>query len=126
MIVRVSAYIFIVLTGLAVLFQLCLAGGLPWGAASMGGKFPGKYPVKMRFIAVINSLVLLFIIFIVSVRSGLILSGIYPLSKVIIWFMVVFFAAGTIMNTITPSKIERVWAPVTLVQFITSLIIALN
>ncbi|MCG9874738.1 MAG: hypothetical protein MH321_08135 [Leptospiraceae bacterium] len=30
-----------IFAGILILFQLCLAAGLPWGAASMGGKFPG-------------------------------------------------------------------------------------
>jgi hypothetical protein len=30
------------------------------------------------------------------------------------------------LNSITPSKIERIWAPVSLIQFITSLIVALS
>jgi len=36
-----SAKIFTVFTAIVILFQLGLAIGMPWGAASMGGKFPG-------------------------------------------------------------------------------------
>jgi hypothetical protein len=39
-----SAIIFTVFTAIVILFQLGLAIGMPWGAASMGGKFPGNDP----------------------------------------------------------------------------------
>jgi hypothetical protein len=122
----VSAYLFTALTGIVVMFQACLAAGLPWGKASMGGKFPGKYPPKMRLVAIVNILILGFISLIVLSRAGLILPGIRSFSKVAIWIIAVFFLAGTVMNTITPSKIERIWAPVALLQLITSVIVALS
>lgn len=126
MISEVSAAVCTVLTGTVILFQACLAAGAPWGAASMGGKFPGKYPPAMRIAAVANMLILMCIAAIVLTRAGLIFPDIMPLSKTAIWFVVVFFAAGTIMNTITPSRIERIWAPVALFQCITSIMVALG
>ena len=122
----ISAYSFTTLTGIVILFQACLAAGLPWGKASMGGKFPGKYPPKMRLVAIINIIILGFLALIVLSRAGLLLPGIMPFAKIAIWVVVVFYFAGTIMNTITPSKIERIWAPVALLQFITSIIVALS
>ncbi len=124
--VSVSAQIFTALTGIVILFQACLAAGLPWGKASMGGKFPGKYPPKMRLVAIINIIVLGFISLIVLSRANLLFPEMLPFSKIAIWIVVVFFLAGTIMNTITPSKIERIWAPVALLQLITSIIVALG
>ncbi len=121
-----AAQIFAVLTGIVIVFQVCLAAGVPWGKASMGGKFPGKYPPKMRFVAILNILVLVIIAVIVLSRAGLFLPGMMPFTKFAIWIVVVFFLAGTIMNAITPSKIERIWAPVALLQLITSIIVALS
>jgi hypothetical protein len=126
MIETISAILFTFLTGVIIVFQLCLAMGMPWGAASMGGKFPGKYPTKMRIVAIINSIVLLFIAIIVLSGAGLLLLQINKFSKVAIWFIVLFFAIGTIMNTITKSKIERIWAPVAALQTITSFIVAIS
>jgi len=126
MIAQISAQIFTVLTVIMILFQACLAAGLPWGDASMGGKFPGKYPPKMRLVAIINMFILAFMAIIVLSRANLILSNMMPFSKIAIWVVVVFYLAGTIMNTITPSKIERIWAPVTLFQLITSIIVGLS
>ncbi|MDC7234298.1 MAG: hypothetical protein PQJ58_13785 [Spirochaetales bacterium] len=126
MLVTVSAQLFTGLTLAVILFQACLAAGLPWGAASMGGKFPGKYPPKMRLAAILNILVLTFLTLIILSRAEIILPEMVSFSRIAIWVVVVFNLAGTIMNTITPSKIERIWAPVALLQFITSIIIALS
>lgn len=126
MIATISAKIFCGLALIVILFQACLAAGLPWGKASMGGKFPGKYPPKMRLMAIINIIILAFIAIIVLSRANLLLPVMFPFSKIAIWFVVVFFLAGTIMNTITPSKIERIWAPVAFIQLIASIFVALS
>ena len=122
----ISAIIFTVFTGIVILFQGCLAAGLPWGKASMGGKYPGKYPPKMRIVAVINMILLSFIATIVLSEADLMFPQLKTISSIGIWFVVVFFFIGTIMNSITPSKIERIWAPVALIQLITSIIVAIS
>lgn len=121
-----SAIIFTVFTGIVFIFQGCLAAGVPWGAASMGGRYPGKYPPRMRVIAVINMLVLAFIAAVVLSEAGIMFSWLKPISGIGIWVIVAYFVIGTVMNTITPSKIERIWAPVTLIQLATSLIVAIS
>ena len=126
MIVSLSAIVFTILTGIVVIFQGCLAAGIPWGAASMGGKYPGKYPPKMRIVAIINMILLSFITAIVLSRAEILFPFLKAVSNIAIWFVVVFFAIGTVMNTITRSKIERIWAPVALLQFVSSLITALS
>jgi phosphoglycerol transferase MdoB-like AlkP superfamily enzyme len=124
--VTLSAQIFTVLTGIVIIFQACLAAGMPWGAASMGGKYPGVYPPKMRIVALVNIVVLMFLAIIVLSKAGLLFPQLLPFSKIAIWFVVVFLLLGSVMNSITPSKIERIWAPVAFIQFITSLIVALH
>ncbi len=121
-----AALIFTILSGIIVIFQLCLFAGLPWGAASMGGKFPGKYPAKMRFVALINAFLLIFIAIIVISCANIYFPQMKSFSDKAIWGVVIFSFIGTIMNTITPSKIERIWAPVILTQLICSLYIAVN
>jgi hypothetical protein len=126
MLETVVAIIFTILTGIVIIFQGCLAAGAPWGKASMGGKYPGKYPPKMRIVAVLNMLILAFIAAVVLSEANLMFHQLNVISGIGIWVVVVFFAIGTIMNTITPSKIERIWAPVALIQLITSLIVAIS
>ena len=126
MLVTVSTIIFTVLTGIVIIFQGCLAAGVPWGEASMGGRYPGKYPPKMRVLAVMNMVILCFITALVLSKADLVFPQLKSISSIGIWVIVVFFIIGTIMNTITPSKIERIWAPVTFIQLITSLIVAIS
>lgn len=126
MLATLSAIIFTILTGILVLFQGCLAAGVPWGAASMGGRYPGKYPTKMRVVATVNILILVFIEILVLSRSHLAFFQLNSIARTGIWFIVFFFTLSTLMNTITPSKIERIWAPVAFVQLVASLIIAFS
>jgi hypothetical protein len=126
MLETVSAIIFTALTGIVIIFQGCLAVGLPWGEASMGGKYPGKYPPKMRVVAVMNMLILGFIATVVLSEANLMFPLLNPISSIGIWVIVVFFIIGKITNTITPSKIERIWAPVAFIQLITSFIVAIS
>ena len=126
MLATYSAIVFSVLCGIVALFHIALAAGLPWGAASMGGKFPGKYPPLMRVVAVLNAVLLTGLASIVLIRAGLIFPSLLSFSAVAIWVVVVSFVSGTIMNIITPSKIERIWAPVAFIQLLTSLIVAIS
>jgi len=120
------AIIYTTSIAIVVLFQGCLAVGLPWGAASMGGRYPGKYPPKMRIIAIVNMIVLCILAIIVLVKSGFLLPQLLSFSRYAIWFVIVFSLISIVLNTITKSKIERIWIPVALIQFATSIIVALN
>ncbi|KAF0199986.1 MAG: putative integral membrane [Bacteroidetes bacterium] len=124
--VTISAIIFAILTGIVIIFQGCLAAGVPWGAASMGGRYPGKYPPKMRVVAILNILILLFMAAIVLAEADLLLPQLKSISGFAVWVIAGFFVIGTVLNTITPSKIERIWAPVALVQLIMSVIVAIG
>lgn len=121
-----SAWFFTISTIIVMLFQFGLFLGMPWGAASMGGKFPGKYPTKMRGVALVNILLLIVFNLIVLIHAGIIFPSLYVFSQKLIYIVVVFFAIGSVLNIITPSKIERMWAPIAIIQFITSLLIALG
>lgn len=122
-----AAYLFSVLIAVVVLFQLALALGAPWGEMAMGGKFPGRLPLRMRIAALVQIAVLVFIALIVLTRAGVILDEFSSLSKLAIWAVVVFSLIGTILNTITPSKKERMlWVPVTTVLLICATYVAVS
>ncbi len=76
-------------------------------------------------VAVINMMLLSFIGTTVLSEADLMFPQFNTISGIGIWFVVIFFI-GTIMNTITPSKIERIWAPVAFIQLTTSIIIAIS
>ncbi len=116
--------LFTFITSIIIIFQLCLFIGLPWGSASMGGKFPGVYPKHMRVIPLLSAVFLSFIIFIVLIKTKIIFQNGFFLSPYEIWFVVFFSFIQVILHIITPSKIEKIWLPLVSIMFITSLLIA--
>ncbi|MCA9747706.1 MAG: hypothetical protein KC414_01240 [Romboutsia sp.] len=93
----------------------------------MGGKYPGKLPLRMRITSVFSMLILSLFAIIVLTKTNLILNEYKSISNSAIWFVVGFLTIGFIMNVITPSKIERnIWAPTTAILLITSLIVAIS
>lgn len=126
MIVLTSAIVFIVLILIVILFQIALAAGVPWGEYAMGGKFPGKYPISMRFACIFQIAILAFMGIIVLSKSGLLLPRWSSFSDIAIWFIVAYLVLGTLLNLITRSVWERrIWAPVTLLMLISSIIVAM-
>jgi hypothetical protein len=127
MAVQIAAIVFSVLIGGVILFQLALAAGVPWGSYAMGGKFPGKYPPAMRAATLVQIVILAGLAFIVLSNSGLMLSGWYSFSQSAIWFVVGFSVLATILNLITKSVLERrIWAPVSLLLLVTSVVVAVG
>ncbi|WP_373231361.1 hypothetical protein [Cohnella sp.] len=122
-----SAIIFSTLIGIVIIFQLLLAVGMPWGSYAMGGKFPGKYPPAMRIASFLQSIILTFIASIVLSESGIMYPDWLSFTKTAIWFVVSFSVIATILNLITKSVWERrIWAPVSLLLLITSIIVAIG
>ncbi|MDX1351462.1 MAG: hypothetical protein R3254_00520 [Thiomicrorhabdus sp.] len=123
----IAAYIFGSLTIIVMLFQLALTLGAPWGEMAMGGKFPGRYSIKLRIAAFIQFLILGFMALVVLTHAGLLLPEWYAFSQKAIWLIVILSAIIAILNTITPSKKERIlWSPITIILFICALIVAQN
>ncbi|WJM09817.1 hypothetical protein [Paenibacillus sp. PK1-4R] len=127
MIVLTSAIAFTILILIVILFQVALAVGVPWGEYAMGGKFPGKYPVSMRFACIFQIAILAFMGIIVLSKAGLLWPQWSVFAETAIWFIVAYLVLGTILNLITRSVWERrIWAPVTLLMLISSIIIAIT
>jgi len=114
-----------VLVGAAILFQLALASGVPWGKLAWGGKFPGQLPVHMRVASVASALLLLGFGMVVAARAGIALSHWQPVSQVLVWVVVAYSALGVIANAVTPSAWERIiWLPVTTLLLASSIVVA--
>jgi hypothetical protein len=127
MVVTISATVFSTLIAIVILFQIALAAGMPWGSYAMGGKFPGKFPPTMRIASLIQVIILSFIASIVLIKSGLIFPDWSSFTKAAIWFVVAFSVIATVLNLITRSVWERrIWAPVSLLMLITSIIVAIG
>lgn len=122
-----AAFAFLVLTFAVVAFQLALAAGAPWGALTLGGKFPGRLPARMRPVPIVSAVLLLVFAGIVAARVGM-LSGLAGGDAVrwAIWGVVAYCALGVVANAATPSRNERrLWLPVVSLMLASSLIVAL-
>lgn len=111
---RSAAFLYLALTACVVLFHLSLILGAPFGVATMGGRWPGVLPTEGRLSSALSGLLLLLMARIVA-EAG----GIAPrrLPGASIWPVALVLLAALVMNTITPSWVERaIWVPVVLVQ----------
>ena len=123
----VAAWVFAVFLAVVVLFQLALAAGAPWGEVSMGGRFPGRYPPFLRFVCLLQVVVLVLLGLIVFARAGIVLPEWHAASRRLVWGVVAFSAVAVVANLLTPSKWERIlWAPVAVVLLASSLVVALG
>lgn len=122
-----SAVIFAVLIAAVMLFQLMLALGMPWGNLAMGGRYPGKFPPAIRIVAFFQISILGFLALIVLSKSGLVLPEWRSFAVTAIWFVVGFSVLATLMNLMTKSVWEkRIWAPVSALMLITSVMVAVG
>ena len=65
-----AALVHLVATAIVVSFQLLLALGAPWGEYTMGGRFPGRFPPRMRVLAVVQAVVLSLLALVVLSAAG--------------------------------------------------------
>ncbi len=123
--IRMSAFVYALASGVVAAFQIALALGAPWGSFAMGGAFPGQYPPLMRVTAVVLALILALMAGVVLARAGVALPRWSRSSRWLVWVIVAYGAIGTILNLITPSGGERLlWAPVAAVMFVSALVVA--
>lgn len=99
--------IFLALVAVAVVFQIALALGAPWGEYTLGGRYPGALPGRLRPAALAQALVLCLFALIASTRAGLILPEAEAISRLAIWLVAGFFVPGSLANLATPSRRER-------------------
>jgi hypothetical protein len=122
----IAASVFIALLSVLALFQMALAAGAPWGALAMGGRYPDRFPPAMRVAAIVQVAVYALLGAIVLSRAGLALAEWSGFSRAAVWGVVGLMGVAVVLNLITPSKWERrLWAPVAILMFAASLIVAL-
>ncbi|MGF1617204.1 MAG: hypothetical protein ACFCU2_05275 [Acidimicrobiia bacterium] len=115
------------LLGLIALFQIALAAGVPWGAASWGGRHPGRLPTGYRVGSAVAGLffypaVAVYILYSAGVLGdGTSIGGVAGL-----WVLAGIFGLSTVINLISPSKVERIWAPVALVLTVCCAVLAIS
>lgn len=124
---REAAVVFCTLGGVVAVFQLALAGGLPWGGIALAGKFPGQLPLAMRIVAFVQAVVMGSLAAVVCTRAGIVFPHWLLLSEKLCWAVVVFSALSLLMNLVTPIRWERlIWAPVAAALFASSFVVAIS
>lgn len=120
-----AALIFTIVTAGAIVFQIALALGAPWGRYAMGGAFPGRLPTAMRAAAVVQAAILALLALVVLSRAGLIEVPVVDDLPWLVWLAVGFSAVSLMLNAISRSSSERrIWVPVALVMLGSSLVVA--
>ncbi len=122
-----AAIVFTLLAATVALFQIGLTAGMPWGHLTLGGRYPGRLPGRIKPVAALSALLLSGFAAVVLVRADLLLPAWAPLSRTLIWVVVAYSAIGTIAHIVTPSRAERrLWLPVVATMLACSLITALR
>jgi hypothetical protein len=95
------------------------------GEFTLGGRWKGRLPPKIRLIPIASLALLVFFCMVILARVELALPALYELSRPFTWFVVFYNALGVMANAITPSKRERaLWPPIVLLMFVLSLVVA--
>lgn len=115
------------LLGIIAVFQIALAAGAPWGAASWGGRHPGKLPTGYRIGSAVAGLFFYPAVAAYILGSAVVFgdersSG----GEAGLWVLTGLFGLSSVINLISPSKVERIWAPVALVLTVCCAILAIS
>lgn len=122
----VATVVMLVILAVLTAFQIALAAGAPWGAAAYGGVWPGVLPKGIRINSLVFGLVIYPLIGLYVIdRGGLAAFDWLPARGAAIWVLVAFFAIGAVLNLISRSKVERLWAPVAFTASVCALVLAL-
>jgi hypothetical protein len=108
-----AAIFAVVLIGIVIVFQILLALGVPWGAAAWGGKHAGVLPLGLRLASAVSA-VLLGVMAWLVMQKGARREDDPSWLDPVLWVIASYFLLGAIVNLISRSKVERIWAPVAL------------
>ena len=123
----ISLITFIAVATVVTLFEIALTAGAPWGRYAFGGQNPGKLPDYLRVASMVQALIWACWIALALVRCGVILPRLFQLSKRLMWLVVALNALALVLNTITPSEVERLlWAPIAALGLVSSFFVAIH
>jgi hypothetical protein len=107
----------VALLGVVGVFQLALAFGAPLGRAAFGGQHDGILPTRLRIISgVAGAVIYPLAIALVVASAGWVDDDWVPGGgSAAMWALVGVFSIGALVNAASRSKLERYWAPVSLV-----------
>jgi len=122
-----AAVVAVVLVTIVAAFQVALALGAPLGKAAWGGRSEGVLPTRLRIASGLAAIVVYPLIALYVLASAdLIDLEWLPTGATGMWVLTGFFTLGTVANLASRSKIERVWAPVSLAIAVCCAIVAIG
>jgi hypothetical protein len=93
----------------------------------MGGRYPGRFPARLRVAALVQALIIAGLAIVVLSDAGLAAPDLADTVPWLVWLAVAFSAASAVLNAITRSRVERrLWLPVAIVMLVASLVVALS
>lgn len=123
----VAAVLAVVLVTVVAVFQLALALGAPLGKAAWGGRNKAVLPTSLRIGSGFAAIVVYpFIALYVLVSADLNDSEWPPSGAMGMWVLTGFFTLGTVANLASRSKIERIWAPISLAIAVCCAVVAIG
>jgi len=106
-------------------FQIALALGAPWGEFTLGGRWRGRLPTRVRVVPLLSVLLLIGFSAVILARSGFEVPLVQQHSQSLAWVVVGDSALGSMVNAVTPSRRERkLWLPVVFSMLALSLFVA--
>ena len=84
--VAFAGMMFAIIIIIIVLFQMGLAIGMPWGEYVMGGYSPGRFPWKLRLLAIVQGILLIIFAVIVLDKADLFRFKYVSIPSIAIWF----------------------------------------
>lgn len=104
-----ATLIFVAAALIVILFHLALFCGAPLGDMTMGGRHAGTLPPQARMASLAQATLLLVLAILVLHCSGVApLKGV-PTGLWGVWIAVAVSAVSAVLNTITPSRRERMF-----------------
>ena len=118
---KIAAIAYALLVLAPAFVQAALTFGAPWGVLTLGGKWPGRLPVRLRFVTALQCLILLGLGMIALDLGGVLDLG-WP--RWLVWPFLGITAMSTLANLTTPSRPERrLWGPIMLVLLISACVL---
>ena len=122
-----AAVLAVALVAVIAVFQLALALGAPLGKAAWGGRNEGVLAMRLRIASGLVAMVVYpFIALYVLASADLIDLKWLPTGATGMWVLTGFFTMGTVANLASRSRIERIWAPVSLAIAVCCAIVAIG
>ena len=113
---KTAAVVAACLLGLIAVFQFALALGMPARRMAWGGQYEGKLPTGLRVASAVAGVVIYPLATLLILEAGGVtdFEVVPDVGPIGMWVFTGLFALGALLNLVSRSKAERVWAPVSM------------